>query len=292
MSDGSPEEADAPGGTKSTPVPAPDTNGAKKRDKKRLKSVVSNSWLIGLLTGLISGVVVAFYLSATGQAALTAARHGLTRPSCSDPQWLLQVPDSDVFASAYYVQYDKIQGYDNFHPASSTVDGDLSTPWLQSWPSPTTYSGARDSDYIEWSFAQAYNIKLICVVDGWAADLPTYRDALPIGTATVYVTNKGVPPMVGSPRPSDICTSRRASFQDYLHPNGGVTSVYQWQPVYFHCKTSNVVLRIDSVSQRSMTLRNQYLAQSSLGGSQVHLAGLSEIRFYYCPSALCWLPTN
>ena len=80
MSDGSPEEADAPGGTKSTPVPAPDTNGAKKRDQKRLKSVVSNSWLIGLLTGLISGVVVAFYLSATGQAALTAARHGLTGP--------------------------------------------------------------------------------------------------------------------------------------------------------------------------------------------------------------------
>ena len=209
MSDDSPEEADAPGG--STPVSTPDTNGAKKRDKKRLKSVLSNNWLIGLLTGLISGVVVSFYLSATGQAALTAARHGLTRPSCSDPQWLLQVPDSDVFASAYYVQYDKIQGYDNFHAASNTVDGDLSTSWLQSWPSPTTYSGARDSDYIEWSFAQAYNIKLICVVDGWAADLPTYRDALPIGTATVYVTNEGVPPMVGSPRPSDICTSRRAS---------------------------------------------------------------------------------
>lgn len=115
MSDGSPEEADAPGGTKSTPVPAPDTIGAETPDKKRLKSVLSNSWLIGLLTGLISGVVVAFYLSATGQAALTAVRHRFTRPSCSDPQWLLQVPDSDVFASAYYVQYDKIQGYVTSH---------------------------------------------------------------------------------------------------------------------------------------------------------------------------------
>ena len=221
MSEGSPEEADALGRTKSTPVPATDDSGAKKRDRKRLKSVLGNNWVIGVATGLISGIVVAFYLSATGQAALTAVRHGLAKPSCSDPQWLLQVPDSDVFASAYYVQFDQLKDYSSVHSASNTVDGDLNTSWLQSWPSPTTYSGAHDSDYIEWSFAQAYNIRLICVVDGWAADLPTYRSTLPIGTASVYVTDEGLPPMVGSPSRSDICTSRHARFQDYLHPNGG-----------------------------------------------------------------------
>lgn len=290
MSEGSPEEADVPGGTESTPVPATDTSGVKTRDWKRLKSVFGNNWVIGVATGLISGIVVAFYLSATGQAALTAVRHGFAKPSCNDPQWLLQVPDSNVFASAYYVQFDQLEGYGSFHSASNTLDGDLNTSWLQSWPSPTTYSGGRDSDYIEWSFAQAYNIRLNCVVDGWAADLPTYRSTLPIGTASVYVTDEGLPPMVGAPRQSDICTSQHAGFQDYLHPDGGVTSVYQWQPVYFHCKTSNVVLRIDGVSRRSVTLRNQYLAQSSFGGPQAHLTGLSEIRFYYCPSALCWLP--
>lgn len=215
MSEGSPEETDASGGTESTSVSTTDTSGAKIRLWKRLKSVFGNNWVIGVATGLISGIVVAFYLSATGQAALTAVRNRLARPSCSDPQWLLQVPDSNVFASAYYLQFDHLEGYSSFHSASNTVDGDLNTSWLQSWPSPTTYSGARDSDYIEWSFAQAYNIRLICVVDGWAADLPTYRSTLPIGTASVYVTDEGLPPMVGSPRQSDICTSRRAGFQDY-----------------------------------------------------------------------------
>jgi hypothetical protein len=292
MSEGSPENIDASGATKSTPALAADTNGAGPRDRKRLKSTLGNGWLIGIVTGLISGIVVAFYLSTTGQAALTAARHYLTKPSCGNPQWLLQVPDSEVFANAYYIQSDQIKGYGSFHVASNTIDGDLGTSWLQMWPSPSTYLGAGDSDYIEWSFAQPYDVRLICVVDGWAADLQTYRDTLPIGTATAYVTDEAVPPAVGSPSPSSTCASQHATFQDYLQKNGSVTSAYQWQPVPFHCKTSDVVLRIDGVSRTSTALRNPYLVKSSLDGYQAPLAGLSEIKFYYCPTVLCWLPTN
>lgn len=292
MSEGSPGNTDAPEDTKSAPASATDTNDGPSRDRKGPKSVLRSNWLIGIATGLISGIVVAFYLSASGQATLTAIRHHLTRPSCSNPQWLLQVPNSEVFTSAYYEQMDQIKGYGSFHIATNTIDGDLGTSWLQVWPSPSTYLGAGSSDYIEWSFAQPYNVRLICIVDGWAADLQTYRDTLPIGTATVYVTNEAVPPPGGSPSPSNTCTSQHASFRDYLHKDGSVTSVYQWQPVPFHCKTSDVVLHIESVSQTSTTLRTQYLVKSSLNGHQAPLAGLSEIKFYYCPTILCWLPTN
>jgi hypothetical protein len=129
-------------------------------------------------------------------------------------------------------------------------------------------------------------------VDGWAEDLQTYTDTLPIGKATVYVTNEAVPPAEGSPSQSNTCTSQHASFQDYLQKDGSVTFTYQWQPVPFHCRTSDVVLRIESVSQASATLRKGHLVDSSLNGYQAPLTGLSEIKFYYCPAALCWLPTN
>jgi hypothetical protein len=175
MSEGSSGNTRAPDDTKSTPAPATDTSAGPSRVRKWLKSVRQNSWMIGVFTGLISGVIVAFYLSASGQAALTAIRHH-TKPSCSNPQWLLQVPDSQVFTSSYYIQSDKIPGYGSFHVASNTIDGDLSTSWLQLWPSLSTHSGAGlSSDYIEWSFAQPYNVRLICIVDGWAEDLQTYR---------------------------------------------------------------------------------------------------------------------
>jgi hypothetical protein len=109
VSEGTPGNADAPGDTEGTPVPdAMDANGDPRRDRKGLRSVLRSNWLIGVATGLISGILVAFYVSATGQSALTAIRHHLIKPSCSDPQWLLQVPDSQVFTSAYYMQSDQI----------------------------------------------------------------------------------------------------------------------------------------------------------------------------------------
>jgi len=303
MSEDSSENTDAADDSTSKPTPVADTvadtKDGQSRDRKRpksfrerLKAFFQNNWTIGVATGLISGIVVAFYLSATGQASLTAVRHFFTKPSCSNPQWLLQVPDNEIFTSAYYEQLDEIPGYRSFHVASNTIDGDLSTSWLQLWPSPSTHLGAGSSDYIEWSFAQPYNIRLICVVDGWAEDLKTYTDTLPIGTATVYVTNEAVPPMVGSPSRSNICTSEHVGFQDYLQKNGNVTFTYQWQPVPFYCKTSDVVLRIESVSQASMTLRSGHLIDSSVNGDTAPLTGLSEIKFYYCPTVLCWLSTH
>ena len=291
MSEGSTRNANAVGHTDGTPAAAaPDTSGRWSRVLKWLKSDRRRDWFIGAATGLISGIIVAFCLSATGQAALTISHH--TKPSCGNPQWLLQVPDNQVFAWAYNIHHDKIPNYSIPHVASDTIDGDLNTSWLQLWPSPSTYDGSGDSDYIQWSFAQPYDVRLICIVDGWSADIVTYTDTLPIGTATVYVTKETLPPRIGSPTPSNTCTSQHASFLDYLQKDGSVTATYQWQPVPFHCVTSNVVLRIGSVSQTSIALRAKNPLYSSLGSDRVPLTGLSEIRFYYCPVALCWWPTN
>jgi hypothetical protein len=250
---------------------------------------------VGILTGLISGIVVAFYLTPTGQAAVTAVRDGVrdqAEPTCSNPQWLLQVPDNSIFASSYYFQKDNIPSYGVAHTPGLTVDGNLRTAWLQFWPSPTTKSARDNSDYIEWTFSNRYDIRLICIIDGWTEDNTTYEDTLPIGTATTYTSNSNIPaPHIGNPVVSRQCSRSRQSFSDYLHRKG-LEYTFEWQPIPFRCLTNNVVLHIDGVSARSVLFRNGELADSQLGSYRAPLAGLSEIRFYYCPSALCFLPTH
>lgn len=189
-----------------------------------------------------------------------------------------------MFASAYYEQLDQIPNYRLFHVASNTIDGDLSTSWLQPWSPATRHPSLSSSDYIEWSFAQSYRIRLICIVDGWAEDTNTYTGTLPIGTATVYSTEETVPPTSGSPSPSGKCGRLQASFQDYMQQNDRVIFDYQWRPITFDCTTSKIVLHIDSVSQASISLRKNL--------NQPPLTGLSEVKFYYCPYVLCGLSTS
>jgi hypothetical protein len=143
-----PESAHDP--TKNTSAQASALGHRARRDKLR-------DWAIATVTGVVTSIALAFYLSATGQAAWTAVRDGLAKPSCANPQWLLQVPDSEIFAHAYYEQMDAVNNFNLFHVAGNTVDGDVNTSWLQFWPSWSTAQGKASSDYIEWSFAHSYN---------------------------------------------------------------------------------------------------------------------------------------
>jgi hypothetical protein len=251
--------------------------GAKVRPWWRLQGC-----LVGLITGLITSVAIAFYLTPTGQATLTALRHLVVKPTCANQQWLLQVPDNEIFANAYYIQSDTIPNYSVYHRPNYTIDGDLGTAWLQQLP-----AGQR-SNWIEWSFNQRYDIRLICVVDGWAEDSRTYARTYPIGTASVYATNPDKAQPRSGPLPaSPTCPDATTKFKDYLQPNGFVNDGYQWQSVSFHCLTSNIVLYIDSVSGKSVKNRRH-----DVWGPPQPLTGISEIRFYYCPTILCWLPTH
>jgi hypothetical protein len=279
----SPDNVKVPDIVASEELPA---NGKKPRNGASFGKVMGNSWVAGILTGLITGTLVAFFLSPTGQATLATIRGGFTKPTCSNPQGLLQVPSDQIFANAYYVQNDSIPGYGVYHSPGNSIDGNLGTSWLQVWPSYTTNLGKRSSDYIEWSFSQPHNVRLICVVNGWAENDITYRRTLPIGTATIYVTDSEIPPSSGSPRPSGVCSSRTTRFKDYLDREGRTGFAYQWQPVEFHCVTDNIVFHIDRVSKASK-LKRPDLALYQLPRLVSPLTGLSEVRFYYCPLFLC-----
>jgi hypothetical protein len=169
-----------------------------------------------------------------------------------------------------------------YHRPTYTIDGDLGTAWLQPWG-----ADVKPSSYIEWAFNQRYDIRLICIVDGWTEDSKTYALTYPIGTATVYATSLDKPaPRVGRPVTSLQCPSLKATFQNYLLRNSFVNDAYQWQPVGYHCLTNNVVLLITGVA--GAAVRNGPLVWGNPTQLRM-LTGLSEVRFYYCPSALCWM---
>ena len=238
--------------------------------------------LVSLITGLIVSISIAFYLTPTGQATLTAARHLLAKPTCANQQWLLQVPDNDIFASAYYINYDSIPGYSTYHLPNYTIDGNIGTAWLQRLP-----ATGNTSSYIQWSFNRRYDIRLICVVDGWAEDSRTYARTYPIGTGTFY-TAKPEDQLLrtGALVASPSCPRVTAKFKDYLQTKSFVNDAYQWQSVSVHCLTGNVVLYLDRVSETSVRNRRHLV-----WGPAEPLTGISEIRFYYCPTILCWLST-
>jgi hypothetical protein len=246
-------------------------------DKGRVRREI----LIGTVAGLISGAIVSFFLTSTGHATIIAADHFWKAPNCSNPQWLLQVPDNSIFSSAYYFQQDSLVQFRLVHVPDFTVDGDLRTAWLQAWPSPSS-----SSNYIEWTFPSDYNVRLMCIVDGWTEDSETYDRTLPIGKATIYTTNtsKHVP-AIGEPVQSRNCSPGHVSFKDYFKRYS-----YEWQGVTFNCDTNNVVLHIDGVSKASIKRRGSMLSKIQFYDSPRSLTGLSEVRFYYCPTMLCFLP--
>ena len=278
-----PEVPESAGGSRQSPAEA----GRAERETSRFRRLRSSPWVIGIVTGLLSGAIVAFVPTASGQSTLARVSGFLAKPTCDDPRWLVQIPDSDIFAAAYYEQRDGIPDYDLYHAPQNTVDGDLRTSWLQLWPSFTTSLGSKSSDYIEWQFPRAYKLRLICVIDGWTEDDITYYRTLPVGTATVYVTNPDSnPPRSGSPAPERGCPVRVQRFADYLAPHEELSYTYQWQPIEFSCRARDVVLHIDTVDAQSIKDRPQ-LALSELDGVKRPITGISEIRFYYCPTMLC-----
>jgi hypothetical protein len=258
-------------------------SGASEDAKNKRRRSRFNGLISGLISGIISSAVVSFALTPTGHATEVLLYHHFSRPSCNNPQWLLQVPDDDIFANSYYFAIDTVPHYGLLHPPGLTVDGNLGTAWLQWWP--TKRGGAYD--YITWTFPNRYNVRLICVVNGWTEDNNTYYDTLPIGTATIYSSagSSHAPPVRET-----ACPATTVALKDYINSYS-----YRWQGIFFRCETDGVTLRIDSVSPSSIAARRGSLIPAPEPPPDEHisepLVGLSEVRFYYAPRFLSLVPS-
>lgn len=245
-------------------------------------------WLGGLISGLISGIisgaVVSFALTPTGHAFGVYVFQRDPTPNCSNPQWLMQVPDDQIFANSYYFSPDTLHYYGILHIPDYSIDGDLRTSWLQWWPTTNMNQGNQSDNYITWSFPQKYAIRLICIIDGWTEDSNTYESTLPISKATIYssyVSNSKV-------RTYQLCPIIIAHLKDYIN-----AYTYQWQGVPFDCAANSITLQIDGVAGTSIKDRVGHLDMvpepSPNSNISAPLVGLSEVRFYYAPSFLSHL---
>lgn len=233
--------------------------------ESRKKKVTTGKIIGTLLTTLLAvlGIVIGLWTTAGGKSTEAYLTSSGT-PTCANPKWLLQVPDSQIYANAFYVHEP--------YSANLTIDGDQNTAWLQWWPT-TGFNGSKPGDnYIEWDFSPSnYNLRLICIADGWNQDLPAYDSVELIRKATIDLEVNGCPVYVKKFRNNRFTGSSPA----------------EWQQVKVLCRTSKVRLVVNStynaVSPRCATPPPD---ERTIGC--LPLTGISEVRFYYSPDWLTW----
>jgi hypothetical protein len=212
----------------------------------------------------ISGLVLAVSTTSSGKSAESYVL-GRGTPTCADPKWLLQVPDSQIAVTAFY--------YHQPYSADLTIDGSQSTAWLQWWPT-TDFNGYKPGDnYIRWDFSPVqYNLRLICIADGWNRDILAWSATEPIRRATIKLGSNGCP-----------AYEKKFSNNGFL---GGFPA--EWQQVRVLCRTSVVSLVVDSTYKAASPLCVSLPPGVGITGCRP-LTGISEVRFYYSPGVLQWV---
>jgi hypothetical protein len=208
------------------------------------------------IAGILAGIVVAFVVTATGHATLSriGSLASGSHPTCSDPKWLLQIPDNQITSSAIYTDED--------HYPDLTIDGSRDTAWLQWWPTSDFKDNIPQYNRIAWGLSSSgtYDLRLICIVNGWSRDTLTYGETEPIKTTTIDLNNEHCP-----------------------RYNENLSNTYiAWQQVSVSCKSSKVTMYIVSTYRSAGT---PYCASppDGLATSCRPLTGISEIKFYYSP---------
>ena len=208
----------------------------------------------------VLGLVLAIMATASGKSAKSYLTSSGT-PTCADPKWLLQVPDNQIYPNAFYV-------YEPFS-AKQTIEDNQNTAWLQWWPT-TDFGGNKPEDnYIQWDFyPSSYNLRLICIIDGWNRDMAAYDSTEPVRKATISLTGNGCP------------------VYEKKFTNNGFMGVgpAEWQQVNVLCRTSRVRLVVDS----TYNAVNPFCAALPGTTDCKPLTGISEVRFYYSPDLLSW----
>jgi hypothetical protein len=259
----------APGpnnGAGSTRPAGEDSPGIWARVWKRLKSSVFQ----GIIPGIISGLLVSFFITSTGHSAgirILEFVHFQKTPNCNDPGWLLQVPDDQILANSYYATADTLRYHGTLHTADLTVDGNVRTAWLQWWPTDSFGHTSYRRNYITWSLSRRYDVRLVCILNGWTETSHTFDDVEPVKTGSIGVIDKEC-------NQTPVLLKTR-------------TYTYDWNPVRMTFGPTKFLC---------MQILSTYPAFSPdcVPGPLRHerpcrpMTGLSEVRFYYSPAVLNW----
>ena len=251
-----------------------------RREKKRSSAKKQSSgWTAGIVTGLITGALVTFAVTPTGHSAefrVLQVANSAKSPSCTNPGWLLQVPDDQILANSWYQAMDNVQDYKTLHTPDLTVDGNPRSAWLQWWPSRGIHDGPGSGNYITWSFAQSYDIRLVCILNGWDEDIHTFDSAEPVKSATI-----------GNKAPGCSGTQTKLTTHSYTYAWNEVKLSHS-HPTSFLCLQITAPYHETYKTDKLLTCAP--VPQGSKGSLCRVLTGISEIRFYYSPSILDGVP--
>jgi hypothetical protein len=245
------------------------------RWRSRFANIIKLPWFVGIVSGVISGAMVTFAVTATGHSTgvrIFELAQLAAPPSCTDPGWLLQVPDDQILANSWYAALDTLRYHGTLHTPDLTVDGNVRTAWLQWWPTKGLSNNTFSGNYISWSFAQPYDIRLVCILNGWEEDSTTFNSVEPVKSATMGYTTPG-------------CTGTRVNLRTH-------TYTYMWNQVelsYSH-STRELCLQIRRPYPRRAKLLDCVPGPKGHERPCRTLTGLSEVRFYYSPALLNWVP--
>jgi hypothetical protein len=249
-------------------------SGKAPKPQSKFAKIAKSSWVSGIASGLISGAIVTFAITATGHSTGVRLLQMVSlakAPTCANPGWLQQVPDDQILANSWYAQLDKLPHYQTVHTPDLTVDGNVRTAWLQWWPTKGLSANAASGNYITWSFAQPYDVRLVCILNGWEEDSTTFNNVEPIKYATM-----------GNSAPGCSGTSVKLKIHTYT---------YTWNEVQLSHSHSTRLLCL----QINRTYRRHKTRLDCVPGPKGHvtpcrmLTGLSEVRFYYSPMPLNWV---
>lgn len=265
-----PAQPDPVGGTGPQAKP-----GKDPKPKSMLAKIVGSPWFSGIVSGVISGTIVTFAITATGHSTGVRLLQMVSLakpPTCTNPGWLMQVPDDQILANSWYAAQDNLPYYQTVHTPDLTVDGNVRTAWLQWWPTSGFGPYASSGNYITWSFSQPYDVRLVCILNGWEEDSTTFNSVKPVKYATM-----------GDSAPGCSGTSVMLKYHTYT---------YTWNTVQLSHSHSTRMLCL----QISRPYRGIQGDLRCAPGPKGHtkscrmLTGLSEVRFYYSPALLNGVP--
>jgi len=249
--------------------------GKAPKPQSKFAKIAKSSWVSGIASGLISGAIVTFAITATGHSTGVRLLQMVSlakAPTCANPGWLQQVPDDQILANSWYAALDNLPHYRTVHTPDLTVDGNVRTAWLQWWP--TSGFGNKyplSGNYITWSFAQPYDVRLVCILNGWDEDSTTFNSVKPVKYATI-----------GNSAPGCSGTPVKLNIHTYA---------YRWNAVPLLHSHSTRMLCLQ-ISRPYRGLQGDLRCSPGPTGHAKScrvLTGLSEVRFYYSPMPLNWV---
>jgi hypothetical protein len=78
-------------------------SGKDPKPKSMTRKIVGSPWFSGIVPGVISGAIVTFAITATGHSSgvrLLQMVRLAKPPTCTNPGWLMQVPDDQILANS------------------------------------------------------------------------------------------------------------------------------------------------------------------------------------------------